>query len=159
MHSSIKTEWSTPDWLFKALDRLFRFNLDACASKENKKCKVYYSVDDDGLSFRWKNKTVWLNPPYGPNIDKWIEKAVFEAQNGRTTVVCLIPSRTGTAWFQQSVLHAPRKLIFFIRGRLYFGNASNPAAFDSVLVIYPGKGVKIPSPKAIRAACSRELHR
>lgn len=159
MHSSETDDWSTPDWLFAALDKLFKFSLDACSSKTNAKCGLYYTVDDDGLSFSWAGGTVWLNPPYGQTIGKWMEKAVLEAQNAGTTVVCLIPSRTGAAWFQKSVLNAPRKLIFFFHGRLCFGNANNPAAFDSVLVVYPGKGVKIPTVEEIRASVYQEVNR
>ncbi|MFZ4776694.1 MAG: DNA N-6-adenine-methyltransferase [Terrimicrobiaceae bacterium] len=159
MHSSRKVEWSTPDWLFEALDKLFKFSLDPCSTEDNAKCKLHYTADDDGLLFSWAGHTVWLNPPYGPTIGEWMENAVSEAQNAGTTVVCLIPSRTGAAWFQKSVLNAPKKLIFFFRGRLCFGNGKNPAAFDSVLVVYPGKGVKTPTVEEIRASICPEVNR
>ena len=159
MHSSKKVDWSTPDWLYERLDKLFRFSLDPCSTEQNAKCKLHYTAADDGLSFSWAGHSVWLNPPYGATIGEWMEKAVLEAQNAGTTVVCLIPSRTGAAWFQKSVLNAPKKLIFFFRGRLCFGNANNPAAFDSVLVVYPGKGGKIPTVEEIRSSICPEVNR
>lgn len=150
MHSSNTVNWSTPDWLFEALDRLFKFTLDPCSSHSNAKCRFHYTVDENGLSFSWKGHVVWLNPPYCSSIGDWMEKAILESQNAGTTVVCLIPSRTGSRWFQKCVLNAPNKIVFFLCGRLSFGSVGTPAPFDSVLVIYPGKGAAVPTPEEIQ---------
>src|SRR5262245_26704965 len=50
------------------------------------------------------------------------------------TVVCLVPSRTGTAWWHAWVLEKAE--IRHRKGRITFVGAANPAGFDSVAAIY-----------------------
>lgn len=74
LFSSNTDEWSTPSELFNQLNEEFHFTLDVCATPDNAKCKDYYTKEQDGLSQDWYG-TVWMNPPYGRAIAKWIEKA------------------------------------------------------------------------------------
>ena len=46
-------EWSTPQELFDNLDKEFNFDLDPCATKENAKCSLFYTKEQDGLSKSW----------------------------------------------------------------------------------------------------------
>jgi len=78
-----------------------------------------------------------MNPPYGKEIAKWIIKA-YESSLGGATVVCLIPSRTDTAWWHDYVM---KGTIRFIRGRLKFGNSKNSAPFPSAIVIFQGEAI------------------
>ena len=55
-----------------------------------------------------------------------------EWQKG-ATVVCLVPSRTDTAWWHD---YAMQGEITFLRGRLKFGDAKNSAPFPSAIVVY-----------------------
>lgn len=71
---------------------------------------------------------------YGRQIGRWVEKAYHEAKYRRATVVCLLPARTDTQWFQDFCLKS--KDIRFIRGRLKFGGAKNSAPFPSVVVVF-----------------------
>ena len=73
-----------------------------------------------------------MNPPYGREIGAIMRKAYEELLLG-TTVVCLIPARTDTAWWHR---YAKRGQIVFLRGRLKFGGASNSAPFPSAIVIF-----------------------
>ncbi len=57
-------EWSTLDDLFDELNDIFHFDLDACASRDNAKCRRYFTQQDNALNQRWTG-TVWMNPPYG----------------------------------------------------------------------------------------------
>ena len=50
-----------------------------------------------------------------------------------TIVVCLVPARTDTKWFQDYCLKGE---VRFIRGRLTFEGAKNPAPFPSAIVIF-----------------------
>ncbi len=75
VHYSSKTpEWSTPQDFFDALNKEFRFTLDPAATKENAKCKKFYTQKEDGLVQSWKGERVFVNPPYGRVIGKWVEK-------------------------------------------------------------------------------------
>jgi phage N-6-adenine-methyltransferase len=128
--SSATDDWATPQAFFDELNKEFNFTLDVCASASNAKCANYYTAQDDGLKQEWAG-VVWMNPPYGRTIKQWMAKAVEAADNG-ATVVCLVPARTDTAWFQD---YAMKGEIRFIRGRLKFGNSKNSAPFPSALVI------------------------
>lgn len=95
--SSNSNEWETPQDFFNKLHNEFGFTLDPCCTKETAKCSKYYTKDDDGLSKDWGHETVFMNPPYGRDIGKWIKKAYESSLNG-CVCVCLIPSRTDTKY-------------------------------------------------------------
>ena len=76
---------------------------------------------------------MWLNPPYGRQIGKWVQKAFEEGQKPHTFIVCLLPARTDTAWFHD---YCRRGYVQFIRGRLKFGRSKNSAPFPSMLVFF-----------------------
>ena len=97
MFSSNRDDWETPLELFNQLDAIYHFDLDVCALPHNAKCDKYYTPDDDGLSKPWEG-TCWMSPPYGRQIGRWMEKAYKSSLVG-ATVVCLVPSRTDTAWW------------------------------------------------------------
>lgn len=131
--SSACDEWSTPDDLFAELGDIFHFDLDACASAHNAKCGRFFSREQDALRQRWAG-TVWMNPPYGRRIGAFMQKAFEESKLG-ATVVCLVPSRTDTAWWHT---YARQGQIIFLRGRLRFGGATSSAPFPSAIVIFWG---------------------
>jgi phage N-6-adenine-methyltransferase len=165
MLSSNKMDWQTPAVLFDKLNKMYGpFDLDAAASEKNAKCEQYYCEGDDSLSLSWNKyaynvlvyegmpplppppiiKNVFLNPPYGRSIGKWMEKAAEEAKKG-CTVVCLIPSRTGSVWFQNAVSNATE--VLFLKGRVTFEIAPGQpvldkkgkpmaAPFDSAVIVF-----------------------
>ncbi|PTK77163.1 adenine methyltransferase [Staphylococcus haemolyticus] len=137
VHYSSKTnEWATPQNLFDELDDEFNFTLDPCATDENTKCSNYFTIEDDGLSKDWSNEVVFMNPPYGREIKKWIKKAYEESLNG-ATVVCLIPARTDTTYWHDYIFGKADD-IRFLKGRLKFGDSKNSAPFPSAIVVYKG---------------------
>ena len=130
--SSATAEWETPQELFNELNRIFGgFTLDPCASAENAKCAQFFSREDDGLSQPWTGK-VFMNPPYGREIGKWVRKAWQESLKG-TTVVCLVPARVDTRWWHE---YAKKGYVYFLQGRLKFGSAANSAPFPSAIVTF-----------------------
>jgi phage N-6-adenine-methyltransferase len=132
MLSSTTDEWSTPKRLFMELDREFQFTLDVCATADNTKCKEWFSKFTDGLIQPWRG-TCWMNPPYGKEISKWMRKALTTANLGQATVVCLVPSRTDTAWWHD---YAMMGEIRFLRGRVRFGGCKSNAPFPSAIVVF-----------------------
>jgi len=147
VHTSSKSdEWETPKDLFDELNKEFNFTLDPCCTKENAKCKNNYTKNDDGLSKSWKNEIVFVNPPYGRKIGKWIKKSYEESLNGNI-IVLLIPARTDTLYWHNYIFNKAE--IVFIKGRLKFINRSlpsynengklSPAPFPSAIIIYNGK--------------------
>lgn len=132
VHFSSKTDlWSTPQDFYDELHKEFSFTLDPCATQENAKCEKYFNVEVDGLSQDWSKDIVFMNPPYGREIGKWVKKA----SESNTTVVCLLPARTDTKWWHEYII-ARGAEVRFIKGRLKFGNSKNSAPFPSAVVVY-----------------------
>ena len=132
--SSDSNEWETPQDLFDKLNDEFRFTLDPCASKNNAKCKKYYTKEDNGLIQSWRDEIVFMNPPYGREIPKWVEKAYNESIHEDCIVVCLIPSRTDTKYWHEFIF--PHAEVRFLKGRLKFSGHKNSAPFPSAVVIF-----------------------
>ena len=121
LFTSNTEEWETPPELFRRLNRIYEFKLDACASATNAKCRKFFTREDDALGRSWAPYgRVWLNPPYGRAIAPLMAKACQEAQNG-ALVVALVPARTDTRWWHNHV--AGKADVIFIRGRLHFLDA------------------------------------
>jgi phage N-6-adenine-methyltransferase len=147
LFSRASDEWSTPDDLYTALDEEFRFTLDAAATAANAKSPTFLDRDRDALKARWSllpshrpsPPSVWMNPPYS-RIRYFMAKATEEAARG-CTVVCLVPSRTDTKWWHESVWDTdahrtrPGVEVRFLRGRLKFGDGTGSAPFPSAVII------------------------
>src|SRR5690606_28262780 len=113
LYTSDRQTWATPPNLFADLNAEFGFTLDVCALPENAKCERYFTPEQDGLSQQWEG-VCWMNPPYGRDIGKWMQKA-YEASQQGVTVVCLVPSRTCSAWWHD---YAMKGEVQFLRGRV-----------------------------------------
>ena len=135
MMTSNSAEWETPQDFFDKLDAEFQFTLDVCATAENRKCALFYTLTDDALILSWAGNVCWMNPPYGRAIVNWVRKAYEEGQKPDTVVVCLVPSRTDTRWWHDYCMKGE---IRFIKGRLKFSGHSNSAPFPSAVVIFGG---------------------
>tara|TARA_R100000808_G_C2155279_1_gene167327 strand:+ start:8889 stop:9368 length:480 start_codon:yes stop_codon:yes gene_type:complete len=134
LFSSKSMEWATPRDFFRKLDKEFGFDLDPCAQSHNAVCSAFFTPEEDGLLQSWEGKTVFVNPPYGRSIGKWIKKAYEEGCKENTTVVMLIPSRTDTKYWHDYVMRASE--VRLIKGRLKFGGGNNSAPFPSAVVIF-----------------------
>lgn len=122
---SLSEEWSTDSRVYDSLNREFNFNFDPCP----------LGGDIDGLAtlfLSWEGKRAWINPPYGRHIGKWIRRA-----HETELAVFLLPARTDTEWFHFCLEHATE--IRFVRRRLKFGNAVNPAPFPSVIIVFDNR--------------------
>ncbi|AOV17840.1 hypothetical protein BJI67_12950 [Acidihalobacter aeolianus] len=126
------------------------FTLDPCAPADPAHrvvpAEFYYTQEDDGLSRSWKvdaaipPPVVFVNPPYS-RISAWIDKCIDESRKG-VVIVALVPSRTGTRWFERAVEHdaivapIPGRLRF-LRGQLAGSLSPGDAApFDAALLIW-----------------------
>ena len=77
---SNNNEWTTPQDLFEELNKEFNFTLDPCSTEENHKCSKYYTKEIDGLSKSWEGEHVFVNPPYGAEISKWVKKVIVKVR-------------------------------------------------------------------------------
>lgn len=125
-------EWLTPPYIISALGP---FDLDPCSpvNRPWDTAATHYSKIDDGLSLPWKGR-VWLNPPYGKETFKWMERL---AKHGNG--IALIFARTETKGFHTQIWNKA-KAVFFFEGRLKFhyvdGRQGNTANAPSCLIAY-----------------------
>lgn len=141
LFKSATYEWETPQLLFDSLNTEFHFQVDVCALPHNAKCERFFSPVNDGLQQNWRNLVCWMNPPYDREITIWMLKAYYSSLAG-ATVVCLVPSRTDTIWWHEFALKGE---VRFVKGRLKFGSASDPAPFPSAIVVFRPYGQYVQS--------------
>lgn len=142
MFTSDSSEWYTPPEIVSSvLDVLGDIDLDPCSNskeKPNIPARTLYTKEDDGLSQEWKGR-VYLNPPYGRGIEKWIAKLQSGYDDGEITeAIALVKAATDTKWFN---LLSGKYARCEVSGRLKFSNSENPAPFPSV-IFYLGEDVQ-----------------
>lgn len=113
-HNSQNT-WFTPKEL---TDKLGPFDVDVCTTerrpfdigKQNIEVEKFNSLFVDWNLF---GRFVWMNPPYGKEIEPFIEK-FKEHNNG----ISLVFARMGTSWMQKWIYE--KRGVFFLRKRIAF---------------------------------------
>jgi len=115
-------EWYTPPSLFDALG--IHFDLDP-ASPVNLPhwIPAYEWYSQDGETLPWLGR-VWLNPPYGPALPRFVDRMVRHRHG-----VMLTASRTETRWWQQAAASADA--VCLLRERLHFIRADGYQARSS----------------------------
>lgn len=141
LFSSASVEWRTPDWVMDLVHAEFDLGLDACASDENAQCRRYITAQDDCLQVEWEprshGRAVWMNPPWGRQIGRYVRRAHDQARRHSLIVVCLLPASTDTRWWCDYVMKAAD--VRFFRGRLHFIRSdghTGPCTKGSALVIF-----------------------
>lgn len=109
---NITDVWLTPPSIIKSLGN---FDLDPCSplNRPWDTAKKHYTIEDNGLKQDWIGR-VWLNPPYGNELIKWMHKMSTHL-NGCS----LIFARTETKAFQDYVFPFASSILF-IKGRITF---------------------------------------
>ena len=107
-------EWYTPRRIFDALGT--QFDLDPCSPGHEIvpwiPAQFHHTIKDNGLCSKWFGN-VFMNPPYGSDTPKWMERLV-----GHGSGIALVFARTDTKWFHA---YAPKAdAICFISGRIGF---------------------------------------
>jgi hypothetical protein len=105
-------EWLTPPSILAPLGT---FDLDPCApvARPWDTAARHFTVEDSGLLQPWAGR-VWCNPPFGREAIHWMRKMAAHG-NG----VALIPARTETAMFYETVWQVA-DAVLFIKGRPHF---------------------------------------
>ena len=130
-HKAGTTTWLTPLNIVRALGD---FDLDPCGYPGWDTARNLICLPQDGFSSDWYGR-VWLNPPYGNEAWKWLDKL---SNHGNGTA--LIFARTETEGFVSQVWNKATALRF-LHGRLHFHYPSGERAkansgAPSVLVAY-----------------------
>lgn len=123
-----RDDWTTPLRLFDYLQRIFFFEIDGAASKENRLLTCYWSEEDDALSMDWTGQRIFCNPPF--SLDYAFARKFQESDCPGSLL--LLPVRTDRLWFQRN-LHDPGIRHCWITGRLHFGGSGTSAFMYNVL--------------------------
>ena len=139
-HSSETAEHYTPKKILAAVIAcLGNIDLDPCSDggePPNVPARQHFTEADDGLLQPWKG-TVYMNPPYGQTIEKWVTKLCDEHEKGGVTeAIALLPARPDTQWFCRLCDY----VCCFVEGRLTFVGNEDPAPFPSA-VFYLGEDI------------------
>lgn len=138
-HEGLTNTWFTPPEIIATLGV---FDLDPCTQTFRPYNTANNHICEDsgecGLSVNWSGR-VWLNPPYGKGISKWLNK-LAEHGNG----IALVFSRTETEWAQNIIKKADA--VNFLKGRIAFirkdGIASTNAGTGSMLLAFGKENVE-----------------
>ena len=147
-YTSETPEWYTPAQVITCVETLFgHIDLDPCSNAKgedaNVPARVHFTREDDGLSQSWRLAPytdedgdtshavrAYVNPPYGDEIDAWVERTVSAYTSGEITeAVLLVPGRPGSGWWRRLRAYA----VCLVDGRLRFVGADTGAPFPSAL--------------------------
>lgn len=132
-HRGQTNTWYTPRHI---TDALGTFSVDPCTNSNapffHALSNAKHDLGDDGLSWDWVDR-VWLNPPYGSEIVKWLDK-LYDHGNG----IALVFARTETVWAQKHMSICDG--FNLLKGRISFissnGIKSSNASNGSMLLAY-----------------------
>lgn len=134
-HRGGTDDWLTPPHVIEAVGP---FDLDPCCPPNMPWATAREMLSPpewDGLRADWSGRRVWLNPPYGPETGKWLEKLAAHGDG-----IALVFARTETEMFHRWGWWSANAMFFF-RGRLHFhrpdgSRAAANAGGPSVLIAY-----------------------
>ena len=129
--------WQTPQKLWDELNKQYGFNMDCCASDDNKKCELFFDNFEESIKFQLDGHCCWMNPPFSKSYKmfshffKVVNKgvAIYRCDNMETKI-----------W--QDVIFKYASWIFIPKRRIkYEGIKGTGSRFPSALV---GFNVNIP---------------
>ena len=103
--SSASDEWYTPpEYLALARQVLGGIDLDPASNPVAQtwvQATTWYGIRENGLAQPWQGR-LWLNPPYGTQLQQWTEKAMHAYRSGAVPAgILLVRPAPGSAWYQQ----------------------------------------------------------
>jgi len=120
-----KQDYETPRWVIQTIEWRFgiAFDVDVAASKQNKRCHLFISEEDDALgeSSVWGGVvthdhpvTFWCNPPYS-NVMPWIPMAYENTVFSGDECWMLLKNDSSTKWYQKCIALADE--MYLITGK------------------------------------------
>ena len=132
---SDSTEYETPSSIFEPLQKEFNIVLDVCASKENNKCDLFFTKEEDAFTKDWNvYGNFWMNPPFGRDLKKWVKKAYGESQKG-VIGICLLPVRSNTLWWHKCIIDTGAE-VRFLKGEIKFNNCERGLWLPFAIIIF-----------------------
>ncbi len=139
--SSAADGWCTPPEVLGLVRELYdgSIGLDPCSNGSSVvEARTAWDSAADGLAQKWiGHGPVYVNPPFGDELPRWVAKCKHEHAEG-AEILALVPARTDTRWFRD-VLSSPC-LVGLWRGRIRFMGAPFPAPFPCVVIYWGPRG-------------------
>lgn len=115
------SRFTPPEFMASIYAAFGEVDLDPCAHPNSpvvaRRC-LTGGQGGDGLADEWSGRLAFVNPPYSALL-VWLRRAHEQWKAGKIkTVVCLVPVRTDSAWFHDTL--SAEADIFLLRGRVRF---------------------------------------
>lgn len=147
IHSN-STDWNTPVKYAEVIHKMFNpLELDPCSNAGSIiKAKTRFLLPQDGLKETWNYKTVFVNPPYGRDIESktsiynWFEKSYHSYLEYGAEILMLVPVATNTKHWKDYVF-GKAAICFLKDTRLKFrinGSENNKGCPTACAMIYYG---------------------
>lgn len=152
-----KDNYETPPELFSAINRVFRFSVDAAASEENHLCRNYFTEERSALEIQWTDR-VWCNPPFSMK-ETFLEHGIGFRNNCEVIVFLLPGNSRETQWWRRYARQADQ--IINLSPRVNFnlsgespknertGRSSGAGFPCCLLVFFPRLKAEYPEPSEI----------
>jgi hypothetical protein len=143
-------DWNTPQYILDAVRQVFdgSIDLDPCSNATSiVNASGEYNLElrgENGLELGWSGN-VFVNPPFGRGLDKWVQKAIDSASGKdgeETSVIMLLPVAVSTKLWQNKILKRA-DAICFLNKRIRFVGAKNSAPMDCSLILYSNYDEKV----------------
>lgn len=118
------SRFTPPEFMENIYAAFGEIDLDPCAnllSPVVARRRILLSEGGDGLVDDWVGRLVFVNPPFSELL-KWLRRAHQQWRVGNVeTIVCLVPVRTDSAWFHETL--SADADIYLLQGRVRFLDA------------------------------------
>ncbi len=120
-HIRIQNEYGTPHELFNEACKEFNLDLkvDLSASDTNHVLPNYITKEED-LFTKEITEDSYLNPPYGRDIERFIQYTFEQHIKNNVNILLLTFSKTDTKWWHKYI--EGRAEVHFIKGRIQFND-------------------------------------
>ena len=132
------SRFTPPDFMLHIYAAFGEIALDPCAhalSLVIARRRIMLSEGGDGLVDDWSGRLAFMNPPFSALLI-WLKRAFDQWQTGNVeTVVCLVPVRSDSAWFHETL--SPVADIYLLQGRVRFLDTvgkAQPTPFSLMLL-------------------------
>jgi len=115
------SRFTPPDFMASIYAAFGEIDLDPCGhllSPVSARRRILLSEGGDGLVDDWSGRVAFVNPPFSQLL-RWLRQAHDQWSAGKVeTVVCLVPVRTDSTWFHDTL--SADADIYLLRGRVRF---------------------------------------
>ncbi len=115
------SRFTPPEFMADIYAAFGEIDLDPCANELSQviaRRRILLSEGGDGLSDDWSGTTAFVNPPYSQLL-LWLRRAHDQWRAGNVhTVICLVPVRTDSAWFHETL--SADADVYLLKGRIRF---------------------------------------